>query len=237
MYLFYAASGLIDRVNRLSDDIFKENNNSLVRDILLRNDYPLRLINRLMNRYHLRNNSTVINNTDNVTVTNAMKCFSLPYVPNVSRSLARSITKSCDNVRIAFRNTNNVSSLYSKLKDQQPLDEATNVVYHIDCIDCNKKKCYIGTTGQKVRKRKKQHQDDVKKKQEKRSALAYHAVTKNHKFDFDNLRILEREGNYHKRMFLEELHIKASRNCVNIKSIESKNINEIYAPLLEKLGN
>lgn len=227
----------IDRVNRLSDDRFKEINDSLIRDLLLRNDYPLRLINRLMNRYCHRNSSTTENRTIVGSETTAFKSFSLPYVPNASRLIAKSITNVCDNVRVAFRNTNNVSCLYSKLKDKLPLEEATNVVYHINCVDCNNKKCYIGTTGQKVHKRMKQHKDDVANNKPKRSALAYHAITNDHKFDFDNLRILERERKYQKRMLLEELHIKSSRNCVNLKSIESKNISDIYTPLLEKMGN
>ena len=232
-----AALGLIDRVNRLSDDRFKKDNDSLIRDLLLRNDYPIRLINRLMNRYYNRNNSTATNTTAHGTNATATKYFSLPYVPNVSRLIAKSITDACDNVKVAFRNSNNVSCLYSKLKDKTPLEEATNVVYRINCIDCNNNKCYIGTTGQKVHTRKKQHMDDVAKQQQNRTALAYHAVTNGHKFDFDNLRIIERENNYHKRMFLEELHIKSCRNCVNFKSVESKNVSDIYTPLLEKLSN
>lgn len=121
------------------------------------------------------------NTTDYDTNT---KSISIPYVPFVSQSIAKSITNVCDNVRVAYKNTNKVGGLYSKLKDKQPLD----VVYHINCLNCNGGKCYIGTTSQKLYKRRKKHQSDVAKRKQDRSALAYHAVTNNHRFEFDNVR-------------------------------------------------
>lgn len=232
-----AALGLIDRVHRLSDDRFIGNNKSVIKDILMRNDYPLRLINRLMNRYNQRRNSTLSPNSTDGSSTTLKKYFSLPYVPKISQSIAKSITSVCDNVKVAFKSNSNVGGLFSKLKDKKPLNESTNVVYCVECIDCNTSKCYIGTTGQKVRKRMGQHENDVRNKKEKSSALAYHAVTNDHIFDFNHVKILERENNYRKRMFLEELHIKSSRNCVNLKSIESKNVSDIYIPLLEKISS
>jgi hypothetical protein len=88
-----------------------------------------------------------------------------------------------------------------------------------------------------LRKRMKQHQCDVVKRKPDRSRLAYHAIENCHVFDFANVEVLERERIYRKRMLLEELHIKASNNCVNLKSIESKNVSDIYANLFKKINN
>lgn len=230
------ALGLIDRVHRLSDDRFKTNNKSLLKDLLIRNDYPVRLINRLIDRYYQRSNSTVPNVTNSTRTNVEIKRFSLPYVPGVSQSIAKSITNVCDNVSVAYKNNNNVGKFFSKLKDPIPFCESRNIVYQVNCIDCNNQKCYIGTTGQTVHKRMNQHKNDVNKNNPNRSALAHHAIHNNHKFDFENVRILERESIYNKRMLLEELHIKSSRNCVNFKSQETRNVNDIYMPLLENIG-
>lgn len=230
------ALGLIDRVHRLSDDRFKINNKSLLKDLLMRNDYPIRLINRLIDRYYQRANTTVSNVNISTQANAEIKRFSLPYVPGVSQSIAKSITNVCDNVSVAYKNNNNVGKFFTKLKDPIPFCETRNVVYKVPCIDCNKKKCYIGTTGQTVHKRMNQHKNDVNNKEPNRSALAHHALHNNHKFDFENVKILERESMYHKRMLLEELHIKSSRNCVNLKSQETRNVNDIYIPLLESIG-
>lgn len=138
----------------------------------------------------------------------------------------------CDNVQVASKNINNVGRLFSKLKDRKPLSEATDVVYQFKCNDCGR--FCIGTTGQKIKKRGQQHANDVLNNNPARSALARHSIENNHSFDFENVRILETERKYNKRMFLEELHIKSCKNCVNIKSIESKNVSGIYTKLLEK---
>lgn len=136
-------------------------------------------------------------------------------------------------IRIAFKNTNNVGRLFSKLKDKQPIADSTNVVYKVNCNSCQK--CYIGMTGQKLAKRMKQHEADTKHCRTGKSALAYHAVTNDHSFDFGGVQILERADRYRKRMLLEELRIKSCSNCVNIKSIESRNVSDIYTNLFMKL--
>lgn len=227
------ALGLIDRVYRLSDSRFTDSNRNLLANLLKQNDYPLRLINRLINRYFHRRNSTQLTNAVEPAITN-VKRFSLPFVPFVSKSIAKSVTEKCDNVKFAFKNVNNVGRLYSKLKDPIPINQATNMVYQFDCTGGDNK-CYIGSSINLAR-RIGEHEKSVQKNQPEKSALAYHSITEDHRFDFDNVRILEREANYRKRMLLEELHIKSSRNCVNSKSIETKNVNDIYLPLLRKIN-
>ena len=69
-----------------------------------------------------------------------------------------------------------------------------------------------------------------------KSALAHHSINTGHGFDFDNVKVIERERTYKKRMLLEELRIKASKNCVNLKSVESKNVSDIYSKLFQKLS-
>lgn len=138
----------------------------------------------------------------------------------------------CDNVKIAFKNKNNVGKLFSKLKDKQSIGDSRNVVYQVNCKDCPK--CYIGTSGQKLSKRMAQHNTDAENKRTNKSALAFHATHQNHKFDFDGVKVLEHENIYRKRMFLEKLHIKANQKCVNKKSIESRNVSDIYMNVFKK---
>lgn len=88
-------------------------------------------------------------------------------------------------------------------------------------------KCYIGSSIDLYR-RIGEHKNSVIKNNPEKSALVHHSITHNHQFDFENSHILEREANYRKRMLLEELHIKSSRNWVNSKSIETKNVSDIY---------
>lgn len=141
-----------------------------------------------------------------------------------------------DNVRFAYKNHSNVASLYTKLKDKLPIHRESNVVYQVDCTNCNENS-YIGTTSQNVESRMNQHERDVEKGRQEKSALAHHAITHNHTFDFAGVKIFERERNWEKRMLLEEMHIESNKNCVSKRSIESKNISDIYSKLLQTTFN
>lgn len=226
------AFGFIDRVYRLSHSRFADDNKKMLIEMLTKNDYPLKLVNRLINRYHKHSNTS---STQSTVSSSNVRHHSLQYIPKVSQRISKSITSLCDNVRIAYKSTNNVGCLFSRLKDKQPIAESTNVVYRIDCKGCPK--CYIGTTGQKLCTRAHQHELDVRGNRPKKSALAYHSINTGHVFDFENAKVIERERLYWKRMMLEEIRIKASNNCVNIKSIESRNISDIYSNLFSKLSS
>lgn len=79
------ALGLIDRVYRLSDAQFIDNNKNLVMDLLKRNDFDTQLINRLMNRYYLRSNTSNGATTISQHTTMDVKRFSFPFVPRISK--------------------------------------------------------------------------------------------------------------------------------------------------------
>lgn len=227
------AAGLIDRIFKLSDQQFHVKNTQMAYDILTANDYPKPLISRIINRFKNKTSSQLITQTLNnstAQITATSKTFALPYIPSVSTSIARSIKQVAD-VRFAYKSNNSVSSLFTKLKDKIPNALQSNLVYQVDCLDCDKKKCYIGMTSQHLEVRMDQHEKSVKNGKPEKSALAYHAITNNHNFDFENVKILERESNFEKRALLEEIYIKSSKNCVNKKSIESKNVNDIYSKL------
>lgn len=155
------------------------------------------------------------------------------YVNGLSERIGRALRNEMESVRMAYKNYSSLDSVYSKMKDPQSIEEVKDVVYMVNCLDCNNK-CYIGTTGVFVHTRMKQHRTDVSKREEKRSALAHHAVSYSHTFDFDNPVILEKENHKWKREFMEELHIRNNENCVNIKSRESRNVSTIYTHLLRK---
>lgn len=223
------ATGLVDRIFKLSDTCFHSKNKTVAFNILRANDYPKNLISRIINRH--QHQSTAIS-TSQVTTTNTsqpLRTFSLPFIPSVSSSIAKSIKGVTDNVRFAYKNHTNVASLFTKLKDKIPPTQESNVVYKVNCLDCPK--CYIGTTNQHLCTRMKQHENDVANGKPDKSALAFHSLTHKHKFDFDGVKIVERERNWERRMLLEEIHIKSNKNCVNKRSTESKNVSDIYSSL------
>jgi hypothetical protein len=67
-----------------------------------------------------------------------------------------------------------------------------------------------------------------------KTALINHTLDNNHKFDFDNASILDRENNVQKRRLLEAGHIILhGKDAVNIKS-DSQQISTQYYTVINK---
>ncbi|XP_067613260.1 uncharacterized protein [Eurosta solidaginis] len=226
------AKGLINRVLNLSDEKYHNKNKLIIKGILKANDYPPKLVSRLINHYKISINNK---NTDPIlTSTNAqqqlaeIKTMTISYFPYITKCITNKFKEFTANVRFAYKNKNNVGKMYNKIKDKIPTNKEKNVVYKIDCIDCQRRKSYIGTTSQHLYKRLNQHRKTVEKKETEKSALALHAITFGHRFDFEGTKVLAREKSWGKRILLEEIFIKADKNCVNKRSVEAKNISDIY---------
>lgn len=73
--------------------------------MLTENDYPPQLGKRLTNRYNSRLDTQSQPADGNNDV---ISRHSLQFVQTISPSIARSLTKNCDNMCIAFKNSDNV---------------------------------------------------------------------------------------------------------------------------------
>jgi hypothetical protein len=123
---------------------------------------------------------------------------------------------------------------FSRLKDPLEDEEKTRLIYYIPCKDCLK--AYIGMIWRQfITKRKKQHiygqNSAITKKN--RTALEDHVVNEGHRFDFDNMKILDMNSNHGKLKTLEMLHINAN-NTVNKRSDVANTIHQ-YSGLLHHL--
>ena len=103
-----------------------------------------------------------------------------------------------------------------------------NVVYCISCRTCQGS--YVGQTSQCLKNRIVAHKSDSRLYPD-RCALASHINTTKHSVDFDNVKILEKENNSSKRLFLEMCHIKKQENSIN-KKTDVDGLSIIYSYLL-----
>lgn len=138
------------------------------------------------------------------------------------------------NYKLAFYNIKTTNCLFTRLKDKKLKSEESNLVYKIDCKNCEK--CYIGQTKQFLEKRIKQHEYDCKitnfNKSEK-TALALHHFNNNHIFDFQNSKILDKEINFIKRNLSEMIFITLHNNTTNLRS-DTQNLSTLYKGILLK---
>lgn len=150
----------------------------------------------------------------------------MPNIKNLTNKIINCFKE--ENVKIAQYNVKSVKSLYSKLKDQTPKMVQSNVIYKVECKDCNGK--YVGQTTQWLKNRISLHKSDIRKENQ-RCALAKHSIERKHEFDFDQVEILDKHANYNKRLILEMVHINKETDVVNKKS-DTQNLSNIYTYLL-----
>lgn len=176
--------------------------------------------------------------TDTINVTDhtiiVKKYFPLSYIPYLSDTIASSLKN--NNIYIAHRPVHKLShNIFNKIKDKTPLIKKSNVVYQIPCkgnINENCQLSYVDQTRNKLCDRIAQHQYSLKNPLKHTTALIDHYVDHGHFPDFENIKVLEVEGNYKKRCTLESLHI-LSNNTYNYRR-DTNNISNIYNGLINK---
>jgi hypothetical protein len=117
-----------------------------------------------------------------------------------------------------------------------------DVVYSVPCENCPIR--YIGQTKQSLGNRLIQHSDAcinssktslraLKEDKKADNGLALHHKKTGHFFDFENVQVLEKEGNYWKRIILEGIHIKKGKDLANLKS--GYEIDKCWDPIIGSL--
>ncbi|KAK3708849.1 hypothetical protein QZH41_016280 [Actinostola sp. cb2023] len=131
----------------------------------------------------------------------------LPYIQGISEKITRTLNKF--NIRVVHKPVHTISAILKKPKDRGDRDATTDVIYRIGCKDCEK--CYyIGQTSRALKTRIKEHIKAVFTL-DRNSLLAKHHIETGHQFNFEDARIIDREPQWGKRLFLEAWHsIQAS---------------------------
>lgn len=131
---------------------------------------------------------------------------------------------------MSYRKLNQLNKYILTYKDHIPSLQTNNVVYNISCTDCDA--VYIGQTKKQLNTRVKEHKNYVKNNNQN-SVLADLYYKEGH-FDWNDVIILDKESNYHKRLTSEMLHIKLHYNIFNVmKDIDL--LDKSYIPILNKI--
>lgn len=217
------AHNFISRIFTLSSTKFWEKNKVMAKDILRKNGYPANIVDSLLSRYRQNtvNQSTIENITDKAT--NDRRYVACSYVNGFSEKLKKLIT-SCDNrIGIGFKPQKTMQRLYSSKKDKTLKHDQSGLVYSVRCKGCEKS--YIGQTGRKLQHRMSQHKNDYKNKysiaatNKNKTSAIHHTLLTGHSFDFDNPKILCKEGSLGRRLTKEMALIKKDeKSVVNLKT-------------------
>jgi hypothetical protein len=231
---FNVALSFARRVFSLCDKTFFQKNSTIVYNILRKNNYPLKVINRVISKsIHM---TKLSNNNNNYTNNSKEKTDSMyighPYVPHLSPALQNVIRQDTPNIQVAFRPVSKIGqTIFTNTKDKQDKMSKSGIVYKIDCKNCDKS--YVGETSKKLMTRLHRHELDVlnKEKSGPKTALVQHTLDTKHNFDFENPQILDNETKHGKRLILEAGHIVMNKT-VNLKT-DARNISKQYYTILD----
>ncbi|KAL6433579.1 hypothetical protein ACFW04_006577 [Cataglyphis niger] len=197
--------GLIDRAFRFSHPQFHKKNFNFIINILLNNNHPLDFIfstlhNNLKYLFnnHNKNNHSLSNEIEETI--KIEKFFTIPYVPSISKRF-KSITKDLD-VRLFYFSLNKLHRFIKVHKDQIPKASSSNIIYKINCDNCDASI--------------KKHRNYIRRNTPSHSVITDHRLRHNHEFKWNNVKILDIELIYNKRLISEMLFIKRQNNSLNL---------------------
>jgi len=211
--------GMVDKTMLLSHPRYHQQNLIDWINVLLRNGYPLPFIFNTINSrlsLHVKKEFLQIykSNNNNADQMSDAEYFTIPYIKSVSESFIPISKKYGFN--IAFSIPSTLHSFIKCGKDRLDRMSQHGVVYKITCHDCDAS--YIGQTKRQLRTRIKEHVSDINKKSGSPSVISEHRLRFNHDFEWDNVKIIDNELSYQKRIISEMVYIKKQQNGLNKQS-------------------
>ncbi|XP_011864472.1 PREDICTED: uncharacterized protein LOC105560198 [Vollenhovia emeryi] len=226
---------LVDRAIMLSHPMFHQKNIEFAIRVLLENGYPLNLvfekinkrIKKLMNVKEEDANTSTNNNPEK-----SNNFIVIPYINGISEKVESLIDKS--KFRIGYHCLNKLEKFVKVHKDKNKKLENSNVIYRINCKDCEAS-C-VGQTKRKLETRIKEHKYNQRLDPSKHSVVSEHIINYKHEFDWDNTLILDVERNWNKRLISEMIHIKQQTNGIHSQT-DTELLDDSYFDLIDKLNN
>lgn len=106
-------------------------------------------------------------------------------------------------------------------------------MYKIDCDKCDAS--YVGQTDRKLIIRINEYKKQINKTTTNKSVITEYRLNFNHEFKWDEVKILDKEACYNKRLISEMLYIKRQRNGINLQTDTADCFLDIYNELINKL--
>ena len=141
------------------------------------NNYPRKFIQK---EIHKGNVQSSVNSSVQNQDMNDRKYIAAPYVPGTNERLQRILGNY--NIYLGNKSSNTIKNVLVKPKDKVKEIDKCNVVYKVDCTECNV--VYIGETGRNLSTRMVEHERDVRIGKEN-SQVYHHSRSTGHSFKFE----------------------------------------------------
>lgn len=140
-----------------------------------------------------------------------LKYISTPYIKGVSEKVGKLLNDY--NIKLSNKSSNTLRKHLCKLKDKRDKIKTSQVVYQLDCVDCNTK--YTGETGRELEIRIGEHQRNIRNR-DQNSMIYRHLDSSGHRdMKWEDVKILCKAREIHTRLFVEASYTLVDRNNVN----------------------
>ena len=206
---------LLDRLSKIcSSEKQKEIEIAQLRILLIRNNYPIHVIDKEIDKFKKRD--SFVNIEKEIDKDMKTKYLSLPYLNDKSEKIAFKLKKVVKeyykniNLRVAFKAPAQLGDHFPFKDKVDDPSKLSNVVYQLNCKDCEAS--YIGKSKRICSKRMEEHGGT-----DKDSHVYQHHVKEGHEIDFDGVKILDRASNDDKLCWKEMLYIRKLKPSLNVQ--------------------
>ncbi|KYN41410.1 hypothetical protein ALC56_04173 [Trachymyrmex septentrionalis] len=109
---------------------------------------------------------------------------------------------------MAYRGINKLNR-FIKVQKVLSRSSQSNVVYKIDCKDCDAS--YVGQTSRCLKTRITEHKNHINRNTTQHSVITQYRIDLGYDFNWDKVHILDKEQILHKRLLSEMIHIKRQK--------------------------
>lgn len=163
------------KVIQLSHPRHHSANFTKISDILIKNNFPRHIIQKVINKTkHTRpptNNGTHTPNAEPPEI----KYQKIPYAPVIGDKIAKHLTRASNVIRVAHAPIIKSKQLFTKLKAKVESKDI-GAVYMVNCSTDNCNATYIGETGRDVKTRMTEHKRDYQKEIEEMNKYRDHLI-------------------------------------------------------------
>ena len=137
--------------------------------------------------------------------------INLPYVEATSKKLQRKLRS--HKIISTFYTEMTLCQLLCKPKDRVATEDKSNIVYEIDCSNCQA--VYFGESKRSLKSRSDEHKRSVRNCDCDKNEIAKHCWEADHNFNWDQKKVTDRESRLIPRKIKETIHSLKNPNHFN----------------------
>ena len=194
------------------DDLYKEN--ARIKQVLKKNGYQESIISKIFKRItnnHSLPQSQQLTQATDIQEEEIRMSINLLYVEGTSEKLWFMLRS--HKIKMTFYTEMTLHKLLCKPKDRVATEDKNNIVYEIDCSNCQA--VYFGESKRSLKSRSDEHKRSVRNCNCDKNETAKHCWEADHNFNWDQKKVIDRDSRLIPRKIKKTIHSLKNPNHIN----------------------